>query len=210
MSVIISGNAFASGLALGSASVLSVGPNSLMMIREGLARGRAGLVASVVLISFASLLGLAFLAAGMLSMDAPFLKSVLSWFGLTALLWFAAGSFRSALRSSDLGGWHDLSQNDRKACALRVLKVVWTNPLTYIETLIAPSALCATLADAVLRFEFIIGIFSVMVPWCYSCAFGGRLCASLLRHHRTLQYFDFASGLLLSFLALALAVELVG
>ena len=78
MSVIISGDAFVAGLALGSASVLSIGPNSLMMIREGLARGRTGLVASVVLISEASLLGLAYVAAGTLSMDVPFLQSVLS------------------------------------------------------------------------------------------------------------------------------------
>ena len=39
MSIVASGG-FQTGLALGMASMASVGPNNLMMIREGLLRGR--------------------------------------------------------------------------------------------------------------------------------------------------------------------------
>jgi hypothetical protein len=41
-------SAFANGMALGFGSVLSIGPNNLMLLREGLLRGRKWLVASTV------------------------------------------------------------------------------------------------------------------------------------------------------------------
>lgn len=209
MSAIIDGSAFAAGSALGSASALSIGPNALTLIREGLARGRVGLVTALIGVSNLFLLGMVLVTAGSLRMDAPSLKAVLSWIGLAALVWFATASFRSAFRSSRTAERQDGRQESPRACVIRVLKVFWTNPLTYIELFIVPSALCGTLESQALRIDFMLGML-VMLTTAFCCfSFGSRLCAFLLRHQRTLQVFDFASGLLLSFLALSLAVELV-
>ena len=45
---------------LGAASILSIGPNNLMLVREGLMRGRVGLVASLVFSSYLVLLATVF------------------------------------------------------------------------------------------------------------------------------------------------------
>ena len=209
MSAITDGSAFVAGLALGSASALSLGPNALMLIREGLARGRVGLVTALVWVSNLSLLGLVLVTASSLRLDTPSLKISLSWVGLAALLWFATASFRSAFRTSRTTERHDGRQECRKACAIRVLKVFWTNPLTYIEIFIVPSAPCGTLDNPALRVHFISGMLAALTTGfcCYSC--GGRLFSFLFYHQKTLQFFDFVSGILLSCLALSLAVELV-
>ena len=52
-------SAFTGGVMLGVGSVLSVGPNNLMLLREGLHRGRTGTVIGTVLISYALLLAIA-------------------------------------------------------------------------------------------------------------------------------------------------------
>ena len=45
---ILEGSAFCAGIAMGTASILSIGPNNVILMREGIAGGRVGLVATTV------------------------------------------------------------------------------------------------------------------------------------------------------------------
>jgi L-lysine exporter family protein LysE/ArgO len=82
-------SAFVTGLTLGFGSVLSLGPNNLLLLREGLLHGRKWLVASTVFSSHTALLAIACLATHWLAVLGPTLQTSLTWLGVLALLWFA-------------------------------------------------------------------------------------------------------------------------
>jgi L-lysine exporter family protein LysE/ArgO len=54
----------AMGFGIGAASFLSIGPNNLMIIREGLVRGRVVAVVTAVWVSYVLLLALAMTFGG--------------------------------------------------------------------------------------------------------------------------------------------------
>ena len=88
-------SAFMGGVTLGIGSVLSVGPNNLMLMREGVVRGRTGTVIGTVLISYGLLLAIACLAADWLTSGGPTMRTTLAGLGLAALSTFAFLSLRA-------------------------------------------------------------------------------------------------------------------
>jgi L-lysine exporter family protein LysE/ArgO len=64
-------SAFSTGMALGFGSVLSIGPNNLMLLREGLLRGRKWRVASTVFSSLTAMLAIACLSTNWLAVLDP-------------------------------------------------------------------------------------------------------------------------------------------
>lgn len=83
------------GLAMGATSIVSVGPNNLMLLREGIARGRIVTVASLVLGSYVVLVSAAVFLGSSSFRSADCLSTILSWGGLVALIYFAGMSFRA-------------------------------------------------------------------------------------------------------------------
>lgn len=203
------GSALAAGLTLGAASLLSIGPNNLMLVREGLRGGRVGLVATLVWANYLVLVMVAFTLTDAIAIALAPLKSLLLWLGLAAVGWFAALSLRAALRAEARRGPAILGQEGRFACFCRVAAVVWLNPLTYVERLLIPAALCGTFENPALRLAFVSGLMIMTTVNCYGYSLASGYCASFLRHRRTLQVFDATSGLLLSCIAIAMGVALV-
>lgn len=201
--------ALAAGLTLGTASLLSIGPNNLMLLREGLRGGRTGLVATLVWASDLLLFVVAFTLSDTIATVLAPLESILLWLGLAAVAWFAALSLRAALRAQARRGPAERGPEPWIACVGRVAAVVWLNPLTYVERLLIPAALCGTFGTPVLRVAFVLGLMIMTTVNCYGYALGGGYCAAWLRHRRTLQVFDATSGLLLSCIAIAMGMALV-
>ena len=202
--------AFVTGLALGFGSVLSVGPNNLMLLREGLLRRRKWLVASTVFGSHTAMLAIACLATNWLAVLGPAMQTALTWLGLLALLWFAWGSLRAALtvREKDRDGQARTAESPLD-CLRRALAVVWLNPLTYIEFLLIPAVLCATYSNMHSRLQFVFGLVCMTAISCYGYSLGGLVCAPLIRDRHALQIFDLASGGILTGVAFILATTLV-
>ena len=200
---------FQAGLALGAASMASVGPNNLMLLREGLVRGRMGLVAGLVWGSYIALIAASYLLAGSVEAISPSLQAVLTWSGLAAISWFALQSLRAAAtagRVEERGG----EQETGRSCLLRVMAVVWMNPLTYVELLLIPAALGQSFGAADARLQFVAALVLMAALCCYAYAFGGRLIARLLQQRASLRLFDFASGLILLVIALTMTAALLG
>lgn len=131
---------FQAGLALGMASMASIGPNKLMMIREGLMRGRVVAVASLFLGTYVALIAASYLLGASIAGLDPSLRAALSWLGLVAVLWFALQTFRAAAGADpaeDRAGQAETGCS----CIARVMGVVWMNPLTYVELLFVSAAL---------------------------------------------------------------------
>lgn len=194
------------GLGLGAASMLSIGPNNLMLIREGLVRGRVLTVATTVWASYIVLLVSAMALADVSRWVGPSTRSLLSWCGLLTVSWFAFDALRIAIFAPKHGSGERAEET--RTCLRRVLMVVWCNPLTYLELLLIPAAFCSTLQSFTLRSEFICAFLAMKGVSCYGYTLGGGLCGSLAGDRRVLRVFDLASGLLLGGVAVVLAISL--
>lgn len=195
------------GLALGAASMISIGPNNLMLLREGLMRGRSGLTAGLVLASYGVLLMLALvMAAASFSVEQGW-QTALCWGGLGALTWFAIQSFRAAFRNSseNIKTWQ---RETAIACAARVLKIVWCNPLTYVELLLIPAALAQSMSGNGDRIEFTGALLLASAVYCFGYAYGGEALARVIRSRKSIKFFDLVSGTILAIVAVGLAVKL--
>lgn len=199
---------FQVGLALGVASMVSVGPNNLMLMREGVARGRTGLVASLVLSSYVVLIAASVLLASLTTRIDPALTTVLTVSGFLAISWFALQSLRAAMAQRRMDDWSGRSE-PAASCLARVMRVVWMNPLTYLELLIVPAALCQSFGAGNARLDFVAALILMAALCCYGYALGGRLIASVLQSRTSLRIFDLVSGLILSAVAASMAAGFV-
>ncbi|TCU13719.1 LysE/ArgO family amino acid transporter [Rhizobium sullae] len=196
------------GLAMGAASIVSVGPNNLMLLREGIVRGRSGLMAGLVWSSYGLLVTLAVsMAAASCTLDSSW-QTALRWGGLAAFSWFATQSFLTAFRRSS--ETEDGERQERRAaCILRVLRVVWCNPLTYVELLLIPAALAQSMTETADRIEFAAALLVTSAVCCFGYAYGGEALARIVQSRKSIRIFDLASGIVLSAIAIGLAVKLL-
>ena len=88
------------GVVLGTASILSIGPNNLTLAREGLIRGRVGFVATLVFASYLVLLAAVFFLTDTILTGLSPYRSMLTCLGLGAISWFAFLSLRAFVRPS--------------------------------------------------------------------------------------------------------------
>ena len=209
MQLLHGGGALAAGLALGTTYLLSIGPNNMMIIREGLVRGRVILVASLVFASYVALLLLSYSMTETLAAQSASLSVVLSALGLAAMIWFALLSIRAALGPQGRHVEALAASEPIGTCLRRVALVVAVNPLLYIEFLLIPSGALGAFREPPLRLEFILGLIVMAALTCFGYALGGQACAGLFRHQRARQAFDLACGCVLAGLALTIGIGLV-
>ena len=192
-------------LALGAASMLSVGPNNLALFREGLLRGRMGLV--VALIS-ASQVGLAFLASQTApSVDAldPTARSVLSWVAVAVVLWFAAAAFRAGVRRCEP---RPAATAERlSACVRRVMTMTALNPLIYLEFFFVPVAIVQGFEQPAAGARFTAMLFAMILLCNVGYVALGRLFGCVTTPHT--RRLDIASGCVLLGVAGAMTAGLV-
>ena len=192
-------------LALGAASMLSVGPNNLALFREGLLRGRMGLV--VALIS-ASQVGLAFLAwRAAPSVDAldPTARSVLSWGAVAVVLWFAGAAFRAGVRRCEP---RPAATAERlSACVRRVMTMTALNPLIYLEFFFVPVAIVQGFEQPAAGARFTAMLFAMILLCNVGYVALGRLFGCVTTPHT--RRLDIASGCVLLGVAGAMTAGLV-
>ena len=104
-----------------------------------------------------------------------------------------------------MGSW---SSETRLACLRRALCVIWLNPLTYLELLLIPAALCEPYETLPMRVEFAIGLITMAAIASCAYSFAGKLIAPVMSRRNIARLFDVTSGLILAGVAAVLASEL--
>jgi len=165
-------------------------------------------VASLVWGTYVALIAASYLLGASIAGLDPAFRTVLSWLGLVAVLWFALQSFRAASAVGRVEERVGKAETSR-SCLARVMGVVWMNPLTYVELLLVPAALGQSFGAGGSRLEFVMALILMAALCCYGYALGGGLMASLLRSRTNLRFFDLTSGLILSAVGLFMAAGLV-
>lgn len=123
-----------SGIAFGLALMISLGPQNMFLIRQGLSRSHVWTTATTGCLSdFALVLG-SFAGFGATMTTNPSLVAPLTWLGALFLVLCGLCAILGAIfgsQASSLG-----SQPTRARAALCMLTVTWANPLYYIEVLL--------------------------------------------------------------------------
>lgn len=194
------------GIAMGTASMISIGPNNLMLFRSGISGNPAG-VAAVTLGSYTLLVGLAVTLAGSAMTVHDDVGTILKCGGLFALAHFSVQAFRSALATrGDAKGTLD----GEKVAIGVVLRTVWSNPLTYLELLLIPMSLAQTMKGELDRIAFAAALVAMSALCCLGYAYGGVLISRLLKARRLLACFDLVTGTIMAAMSASLAASLIG
>ena len=196
------------GCALGLATILSVGPTNLTVLREGLMRGRTGLVVFLFTATATAFMASAYLAADVLGQLDPTVQSVLSWVAVAVLVYFAFKAFRAATRYKP----PTVDARNTEAvltCARRVLPIVLLNPLAYLEFFFVPAAIFQNLDTPHGPFEFVAGVIVVSYIGFCVYGFGGRMIGAFFSRAGTLRVFDRVCGVILAGVAAVLTLDLM-
>lgn len=198
---------FAAGLAFGAGSLVSIGPNNILLLREGLGGRRPALVAWVMWLSYAGLLGLAVFAGHVLR---PLLEEAalaLVWSGAVVLAVMGVAALRASGRPPANGAGPGGAKELWHAATGRVLRVVLLNPLTYLELVAVPAALALPLAHLEQRCALLCGLLLVFALNCFGFSFGAALLSPLFRSPSRLRLLNGVSGAIMIGLAALVATH---
>ncbi len=193
-------------LALGAASMLSVGPNNLALFREGLLRGRMGLVVALISASQAGLAFLAWQTAPSVDALHPTARSVLSWGAVAVVLWFAAAAFRAGVRRCEPQPAAATAESPI-ACVRRILAMTALNPLIYLEFFFVPVAIVQGFEQPAAGARFTAVLFAMILLCNVGYVALGRLFGCVTTPHT--RRLDIASGCVLLGVAGAMTAGLV-
>jgi L-lysine exporter family protein LysE/ArgO len=198
---------FLAGLAFGSVSLVSIGPNNILLLREGLGGCRPALVGAVMWLSYAGLGALAVFAGHSVRPMVEGVAPLLGWGGAVVLAAMGVAALRASARAApDLTarGW---AREPVTAATARVLRIVWLNPLTYLELLAVPAALALPLAGLEQRCALFAGLLVAFALNCFGFSLGACVLSPLFGRPSRLQLFDRISGGIMIVLAVLAATH---
>jgi L-lysine exporter family protein LysE/ArgO len=199
--------AFLTGLAFGAVSLMSIGPNNVLLLREGLSGSRPGLVAGVMWLSYACLLGTAIFAGDRVSPLVDGVAPLLGWGGAMVLATMGVVTLRSSTSPTMYLSNKTGARETMFSAAQRVVRVVWLNPLTYLELLAVPAALALPIDGLAQRSALFAGLLLVFALNCFGFSFGATMLSPIVSRPGYLRLFDRASGAILIGLAIVVAAH---
>ncbi len=190
------------GLLTGLSLIVAIGAQNAFVLRQGLRREHIGAVVAICSASDLLLIAAGTLGIGSIVHRAPLALTVLRWGGVAYLAWFAARSFRSALRPGRLhesGG----SPPSLRSVAVTTMALTYLNPHVYLDTVL----MLGTLANqhAAMRWWFSAGAGVGSIVWFTGLGVGARTLAGPLGRPSTWRVIDTVIGLVMLGIAVRLA-----
>ncbi|MFT4135861.1 LysE/ArgO family amino acid transporter [Microbacterium sp.] len=195
------------GFGLGLSLIVAIGAQNLFVLRQGIRRDHALVVAAVCALSDAVLIVVGVSGLGALLQALPWLIDAVRWAGALFLAGYAALAARRALRPSGAA----LRADDPAPAArtrlgpvvLTCLALTWLNPHVYLDTVFLLGSVAATHGDG--RWWFAAGAAVASVAWFFALAVGARGLGRWLATPRAWRILD---GLI-AVVMLAIAISLV-
>ncbi|WP_305804645.1 LysE family transporter [Stenotrophomonas sp. YIM B06876] len=205
---VISGSAglgaWFSGAAIGIGLFAIVGAQSAFILRQGILRQHVvPIIATCATIDavfiFASVAGLKTVTASL-----PWLTAVLLWGGVAFLGWYALQSARRAMTGGGGMQVDDSAEPSRKAAMLAAAGFSIINPHFWLDMMVIGS-IAENFGNA--RMAFAAGVVTASCVWLTAQGLGARLLAPLFTRPGTWRVLDGTIAVILSALALTLAIR---
>lgn len=196
-----------SGLVLGLSLIVAIGAQNLFVLRQGIRREHALLVATICALSDAVLIVAGVTGLGLVVQSVPWLVPVVRWAGAAFLLAYGLMAARRAWRPS--GQALDAraatgrpAPARRTTVVLTCLALTWLNPHVYLDTVFLLGSIAATHGDD--RVWFAVGAVTASVLWFFALAFGARLLGRVLATPRAWRVLDGFVAVVMILLAVSL------
>lgn len=181
--------------------IVAIGAQNAYVLRQGILRSHVlplVLVCALsdVVLEFAGVAGIGALITG-----AAWVLTVVRWFGVAFLLWYAALSLRRARHATGLAA--AAGEPPRKVL-LRGAALTWLNPHVYLDTVILLGSI-ANAHGTTGRWWFAVGSGFASIVWFTGLGYGARLLAPLLARPRAWQVLDVLIAILMVGIAAGLA-----
>ncbi|BBH17304.1 amino acid transporter [Nocardioides baekrokdamisoli] len=189
------------GFFTGLSLIIAIGAQNAYVLRQGILRSHVlPLVAlcalSDVVLEFSGVAGI-----GVLITNASWVLTVVRWFGVAFLLWYAASSLRRARHATGLAA--AAGEPPRKVL-VRAAALTWLNPHVYLDTVILLGSI-ANAHGSSGRWWFAAGSALGSIVWFTLLGYGARLLAPLLARPRAWQILDVLIAILMVGIAAGLA-----
>jgi len=172
--------AFLQGLVLGASICLTLGPQSIFVLRQGLRRRSAAIVAAVCTLCDILLIMLGAAGFGGILMAFPAMAGVAAWGGALFAIAYGWLAFRAMQRTNAAGPAESARSSRRPGRALvGALALSLLNPQVYLEMVALVGAL-AIQFPAPERILFVAGVMLVSPLWFFGLAYGGRRLAPIM------------------------------
>ncbi|RNE48357.1 LysE/ArgO family amino acid transporter [Corynebacterium alimapuense] len=219
------------GLLLGFSLIVAIGPQNILLIRQGARREGVTAVIIVCLISDVLLLSLGTLGVGVLVAKAPLVLVVLKWAGVAYLAWFSLAALKDAARahqregstaiessepqSADLGTGSTAiaTRQDTKVVPQRswvrpmwqAIALTWLNPAAYLDSLVMIGGIASQYGEQG-RWLFTGGALLASFIWFPVVGYGAGLLSGPLSNPKVWRVLNVIIAIILAGLALKLAL----
>jgi L-lysine exporter family protein LysE/ArgO len=191
------------GIALGVSICASPGPQTVLVLRQGI-QGEAALgVAAICTFSDLMLIAAAAVGADALLRLVPNAASIGAWGGATLCVAYGGFALLTALRQRGGAGAAPAASTVRARAFAAAFAFSLLNPQTYLKMLLLVGGIALAFPPAE-RALFALGVALVSPLWFFGLVFGGRRLADLFARPRALWALDVATGLVMLVLATAI------
>jgi L-lysine exporter family protein LysE/ArgO len=192
---------FLRGLGLGASLIVAIGAQNAFVLRQGLRREQAVLVAAICICCDAALIAAGALGVGGVVARWPLLARLASLGGAAFLLHYGFRAFRSAQHPSSLDT--SAAALPRSGVIASTLSVSLLNPHVYLDTVVLVGGLAAQYA-ALPRALFAAGAVTASCVWFFGLALGAAHLTPLFKRPRAWQVLDCLIGVVMWIIALSL------
>ena len=192
---------FLRGLGLGASLIIAIGAQNAFVLRQGLRREQAVLVAAICAACDALLITLGTAGVGSVIAHLPWLARLMSFLGAGFLFFYGALAFQRVLRPASLETIS--APATRGSITVATLSVSLLNPHVYLDTVVLVGSISAQYA-AFPRLFFAAGAISASILWFFSLALGAASLGPLFRRPQAWRVLDCAVGVVLWVIAFGL------
>ena len=192
---------FLRGFGLGASLIIAIGAQNAFVLRQGLRREQAVLVAAVCTACDSVLISLGALGVGGIIAHLPLLARLTSLAGVAFLLYYGLRAFLSARHPGSLRVSESVLP--RSSVIASTLSVSLLNPHVYLDTFVLVGGLAAQYASLP-RLFFTFGAISASCLWFFSLALGAARLAPVFQRPRAWQVLDCLVGAVMWTIAFSL------
>ena len=192
---------FLRGLGLGASLIIAIGSQNAFVLRQGLRREQAVLVAAICAACDALLITLGTAGVGGVIAHLSWLARWMSFLGAGFLFFYGLSAFLRALRPAVLQTVS--APATRGSIAAMTLSVSLLNPHVYLDTVVLVGGISAQYA-AHSRLFFALGAVCASCVWFFSLALGAARLAPLFRRPQAWRVLDCGVGVVMWVIACSL------
>ncbi|MEP6917055.1 MAG: LysE family transporter [Acidobacteriota bacterium] len=192
------------GFVLMLSSIVAIGPQNALLLRQAVRREQAWLTAGIFLVGDVTMVLLGGFGIGRFLGRWPLVKLLLTALGAVYILWFGVGVFRQMLHPKSLAV--NAASGGERSVVLGALAVTFLNPHAIFDTVILVGTVALQFQGST-KIIFMLGAILGSTTWFFGVAWAGQRLAPFLSRPDVWRVIDGAIVVIMFLMSTMLAVD---